>query len=346
MAAVPRLVTRSPAFPRRRSRRRRSCAWAWEGGEAFDSSPAIVDGVVYVGTATGELIAVGLADGKLRWRYKAGEAIGESSPAVANGRVFIGDLIGVVHAVNVADGKPIWTFKTQSEIKSSPVVVGDVVLMGSYDGKLYGLDAADRQAAVGVHDRELRARHAVRRRTASRTSPAATKCFTPSTSRPARSGSRRRRPRTPARRSRSSTTSPTSARSTTRCSRSICSRARCCGATSIPIASFRSIRRRRSIDGTVVLGGRDRMVHALDAKTGKARWTYMTRARIDSSPAIAGGRVYVGSNDGRFYALDLASGKVVWQHDEGAALTASPALANGRIVIGSTEGRLLCFAEV
>ena len=44
-------------------------AWAWEGGEAFDSSAAIVDGVVYVGTATGELIAVGLADGKLRWRY-------------------------------------------------------------------------------------------------------------------------------------------------------------------------------------------------------------------------------------------------------------------------------------
>src|SRR5688500_15381662 len=117
-------------------------AWVWEGGEAFDSSAAIADGVVYVGTATGELIAVGLSDGKLRWRYKAGEAIGESSPAVANGRVFIGDLIGVVHAVNIADGKPAWTFKTQSEVKSSPVIVGDIVLIGSYDGNLYGLDAA------------------------------------------------------------------------------------------------------------------------------------------------------------------------------------------------------------
>ncbi|HEY4636068.1 MAG TPA: PQQ-binding-like beta-propeller repeat protein, partial [Rhodospirillales bacterium] len=79
-------------------------AWAWEGGEAFDSSAAIVDGVVYVGTATGELIAVGLADGKLRWRYQAGESIGESSPAVVGGRVFIGDLLGVVHAVGIADG--------------------------------------------------------------------------------------------------------------------------------------------------------------------------------------------------------------------------------------------------
>ena len=31
----------------------------------------------------------------------------------------------------------------------------------------------------------------------------------------------------------------------------------------------------------------------------------MTRARIDSSPAVAGGRVFVGSNDGRLYALDI-----------------------------------------
>ena len=130
---------------------------------AFDSSAAIVDGVVYVGTASGELIAVGLADGKLRWRYKAGEAIGESSPTVANGRVFIGDLIGVVHAVNVADGKPAWTFKTQSEVKSSPVVVGEMLLIGSYDGNLYGLEAATGQAGVGLQDGELRARHAVDR---------------------------------------------------------------------------------------------------------------------------------------------------------------------------------------
>ena len=50
----------------------------------------------------------------------------------------------------------------------------------------------------------------------------------------------------------------------------------------------------------------------------------MTRARIDSSPAIAGGRVFVGSSDGRLYVLDLASGKVVWEYEDGGALTSSP----------------------
>ena len=49
----------------------------------------------------------------------------------------------MVHAVSAADGKPAWTFKTKSEIKSSPVIVGEAVLIGSYDGSLYAIGAAD-----------------------------------------------------------------------------------------------------------------------------------------------------------------------------------------------------------
>ena len=139
-------------------------AWTWEGGEAIDSSPAIVNGVVYIGAATGELFAIGLDDGKQRWKYKAGESIGESSPAVSGGRVYIGDLDGIVHAVSAADGKPVWTYKTKSEIKSSPVVVGDLVLMGSY--RRIALRARRRrwQAALELRHGELRARRPLGRR--------------------------------------------------------------------------------------------------------------------------------------------------------------------------------------
>jgi outer membrane protein assembly factor BamB len=93
----------------------------------------------------------------------------------------------------------------------------------------------------------------------------------------------------------------------------------------------------------IVVGGRDKFVHCLDAKTGKQIWTFATGARVDSSPAIAGDRVYVGSNDGRFYVLDLATGKKIWAFEAGAPLSASPAIAAGRIVIGSQDGRLYCF---
>jgi outer membrane protein assembly factor BamB len=47
-----------------------------------------------------------------------------------------------------------------------------------------------------------------------------------------------------------------------------------------------------------VLGGRNKIVHALDARTGKEVWRYATRA-----PAIAAGTVVIGAQDGTVYAL-------------------------------------------
>jgi outer membrane protein assembly factor BamB len=95
--------------------------------------------------------------------------------------------------------------------------------------------------------------------------------------------------------------------------------------------------------GRVFVGGRDKLLHALDADTGKAVWTLTTRARIDSSPAVSGGRVYVGSSDGRMYAADAKSGEKVWEFEIGAPVTASPAIAGGRLVIGAQDGRVYCF---
>jgi outer membrane protein assembly factor BamB len=92
----------------------------------------------------------------------------------------------------------------------------------------------------------------------------------------------------------------------------------------------------------VVVGGRDKLVHGISL-TGKGVWTFVTRARVESSPAIADGRVFVGSNDGRFYVLNLNTGAKVWEFTAGAPLSASPAIAKGRIVIGSQDGRLYCF---
>jgi outer membrane protein assembly factor BamB len=69
----------------------------------------------------------------------------------------------------------------------------------------------------------------------------------------------------------------------------------------------------------------------------------MTRARVDSSPAVAGGRVFVGSNDGKLYVLDAATGRKTWEFDAGDAITASPAIAAGRVVVGSADGRIYCF---
>ena len=96
-------------------------------------------------------------------------------------------------------------------------------------------------------------------------------------------------------------------------------------------------------DGRVIVGGRDKSVHAIDAATGKRAWTFATKARVDSSPAIAGGRVYIGSADGRLYGLNAKSGQKEWEFEAGSGITSSPAIASGRIVIGTVDGRVYCF---
>ena len=93
----------------------------------------------------------------------------------------------------------------------------------------------------------------------------------------------------------------------------------------------------------IIVGGRDKAIHAIDAASGKTAWKFVTRARVDSSPALAGGRVYIGSSDGKLYVLDAATGKKAWEFDAGDAITASPAVAAGRVVVGAQDGRIYCF---
>ncbi len=328
--------------------------WSLNAGEIIESSAAIADATVYVGTGSSELIAVDLWSGKLKWKYKTKEAVGESSPAVgpagANGLVFVGDLEGTFHAVNAANGQGLWTYKTGGEIKCSPVIVnvngGDRVLIGSYDGSLYCFEARSGKTVwqfktenyvhgtpcivegiayfggcdeifhgIRVSDgKEVTRLPGIGNTGASVTilnTPAGLQAFFGNFANEVLSINLKTRRRVwrylhPQRQ--------------------------------FPFYSSTAV-----IDGKVILGGRDKVVHCLNAANGKELWSFRTNARVESSPAVAGGRVYIGSNDGRFYVLDLNTGAKAWEFNAGAAVSASPAIAGGRVVIGAQDGKLYCF---
>ena len=128
--------------------------WTYEAGEAIESSAAIADGTVFVAAQPGELVALDLGSGAVRWKYPIeGRASASRRRRSRGGRVYVGDLKGTLHAVDARTGKAAWTYKTEGEIKSSPVVVGDRVLIGSYDGHLHAVAARTGQAALEVQDR-------------------------------------------------------------------------------------------------------------------------------------------------------------------------------------------------
>ena len=65
--------------------------------------------------------------------------------------------------------------------------------------------------------------------------------------------------------------------------------------------------------GLVLLGGSDGVVRALDAASGKSRWTAYTGGSVRIPPTIAGGRALVGSGDGWAYTLEAATGRLLWR---------------------------------
>jgi len=315
--------------------------WTYEAGESIESSAAIVGRTVLVGSQKGELLSLNLDNGAVYWKFSTGGPIGESSPAYSSGVVYIGNLDGWLNALNASDGKKLWAFKTQSEIKSSPVVVGDRVLIGSYDQNLYCLSArngsvlwkvrtdgpvhatpgiADGMAFIAGCDEVFRA---IRISDGKEMFQVSSGSYTGAS--PALRGG--------------SAFYGTFANEVLMVS---LAQRRIVWRYEHPQRKFPFYSSAAVTTDRVVLGGRDKLVHGITT-AGKAVWTFATRARVESSPAIAGGRVYVGSNDGMFYVLDLANGSKLWEFNAGGPLSASPAIANGRIVIGSQDGRLYCF---
>lgn len=93
----------------------------------------------------------------------------------------------------------------------------------------------------------------------------------------------------------------------------------------------------------VLIGGRDKRMHAIRRSTGEPVWQARTKGRIDSSAVIAVDRVVSGSEDGRLYIWDLASGAELWRYDLGDGILSSPAVSGGRIFVGCEDGRLYAF---
>ena len=63
------------------------------------SSPAVVDGVVYVGSNDDYVYALDARSGELRWRYETGGDV-DSSPAVVDGVVYVGSEDDYVYALD------------------------------------------------------------------------------------------------------------------------------------------------------------------------------------------------------------------------------------------------------
>jgi outer membrane protein assembly factor BamB len=96
------------------------------------SSPAVANGVVYIGSDTPDntVYALNAATGAKLWTYLTGGAVW-SSPAVANGVVYVGSNDDHVYALDATTGAKLWSYP-DNVLLSSPTVANGVFYACSY----------------------------------------------------------------------------------------------------------------------------------------------------------------------------------------------------------------------
>ena len=276
-----------------------------------DSSPAVTNGVVYIGAEDGNVYALNASTGVKLWSYATGDKV-ESSPAVANGVVYVGSADQNVYALNASTGAQLWSYATGGSVTSSPAVANGVVYVGSYDGNVYALNAntgallwsyatggdvysspavANGVVYFGSPDNNVYALNA--------STGAKVWSFVPSE--PQGSG--------------------------------------------IPVEIQYSSP--AVTDGVVYIGGGGGNIYALNASTGAMLWSYPPQNTEEiagtSNPAVANGVVYFGesggvNNKGIMYALNASTGAALWSFSMPLPGGFSPAVANGIVYIFSDDG--------
>ena len=169
MAASSPLATAAPSQEREAG----DMLWRYWAGEVYN--PTTENGIVYFGSRS-SIYAINAATGTLSWRYNGAQLV-----SVINGRVYANSLLsldaatgellwsyeggggvrfltvsgdvvytsnvdGSVRVLDATTGALIWRYRPEGGWVGSPVVIGDTVHFGSWDGEaregyVYALDA-------------------------------------------------------------------------------------------------------------------------------------------------------------------------------------------------------------
>lgn len=116
--------------------------WRFRTHGSVDSTPAVADGVVYIGSEDRSLYAISAATGAEMWYYPTGGYV-DSDPVVAHGKVYVGSDDDMIYAIDARTSQLAWPHLTGGHVESGPAVpaAGNTVYVGSDDTRLYALNA-------------------------------------------------------------------------------------------------------------------------------------------------------------------------------------------------------------
>jgi outer membrane protein assembly factor BamB/tRNA A-37 threonylcarbamoyl transferase component Bud32 len=268
--------------------------WKYATDGGVVSRPAPFEGNLFIGSEDQRLHVISMRSGKLLWAYYT-EGKVRSSPRIAEGHVFIGSDDHMLHAVNVNTGRMVWKFETADAIRSTPFVANELVYVGSESGDFYGIDFR------GNMKWRFQAKRAV---TSSPVVQGEAIYFT----------------------SVDGTLYALDAKN------------------GWPLWRFRlgkaSISSPVLSEEHVYVGAADGFLYCVDLRTSKESWRFRTENQISSSPVLYKDSLYIGSVDGWLYCLEARTGRLRWKYETKGPITGSALAFDDIVYIGSTDHQI------
>jgi outer membrane protein assembly factor BamB len=265
----------------------------------------------------------------------------ETTPLVVGNRILLGDLGGVFHCIST-EGKKLWTVDVQSPIHASANFIDDKVIFGTDGAEIYCLNVADgSQAWVGKSGDRVNSAPAIADGKAY-----VSGCDAQLRAIDIKSGNEVFAVELPA----LAPGSPAclADRLIIGCDRGRVAAISSDGKRTLWIydkVEGEALVQSSPVvaDNIAVIGAHDRNVHAIDTTNGQQKWTFKTRGDVDAPALISDGRVYVGSRDKHFYVLDLKTGQKLWEFTAARAIEAGAAISNNLLLVADSAGNLYCF---
>ncbi len=264
------------------NKRTGSVNWLCNTGAAIESSPALYNGNVFFSNNKQSLYALNVSSGKQKWKLDLGENrpypwgfdYFYSSPVIVGEKIIIGAKDGYVYNVNAANGKINWKFKTEGIVRSTAAVSGNLVFFGDTDGILYAVDLLTGKESW----RFFTFGHGLKNEDF---------------------GFDRR------------------------------------AIISSPVIAKEKL----------IVGCRDGFFYAVNKNTGKEIWRVDHNVSwVISSIAVKDSIAVTGTSDGRFVqAVNTNTGKEIWKHPTISIVWSSPVICDNKVYIGSQEGVLYCI---
>ena len=96
-------------------------------------------------------------------------------------------------------------------------------------------------------------------------------------------------------------------------------------------------------EDTVVIGSFDKNLYAIKLGDVEPLWSFPGDNWFWSAPIAYEGIIYAGCLDNKVYAIEARTGKGLWQFDTGSPVVSSPVLMDNLLVVANESGNIYVF---